>query len=173
MASSYPSIYLLPGEARVCSRPAVISTVLGSCVSITLQSPPKGIGGICHAMLPVGGEHGNLKYVDGALSCLLERFGKLGVSTHELVVKLFGGADMFGTPNGVLSPPSVGAKNVETALMMLERLGLNPAVRDVRGQRGRKLLFLPHTGDVYVKVLNKCSSTAAPTVAPLSTSFAG
>lgn len=162
MAATQPFHFLLPGEIGVYERPAVISTVLGSCVAITLHSPGRGIGGICHAMLPLGGEKGNFKYVDRALEHLLERFGRFGVVVSQLQVKVFGGSDMFGTEGDRPLSNSIGAKNVEAALGMLDRLGLVPLAADVRGSCGRKLFFLSHTGDVYLRVLNNSVGSTVP-----------
>jgi chemotaxis receptor (MCP) glutamine deamidase CheD len=45
-------VFLKPGELYIGKEPAVVSNILGSCVSITMFSERLGAGGICHALLP-------------------------------------------------------------------------------------------------------------------------
>lgn len=147
-------IYLKPGELTVAERPTLISTVLGSCVALTLCSPRHGIGGICHAMLPRSPGGADFKYVDSALLHLLDRFDRLRVPRRELVIKLFGGADMFDStlPSGSLT---VGKQNVEAARTLLGRERLRLQAEDTGGRQGRKLLFYSHTGEVLLKRLGQ------------------
>ena len=145
-------IYLKPGELTVAERPALVSTVLGSCVAVTLFTPRLGVGAICHAMLPEARGETSFKFVDTSLQHMLGRFDRLGVTRRELVVKLFGGADMFE----LLQPSktgSVGRQNIEIATRLLRQAGLPLKAADTGGRQGRKLLFYTHTGEVLLKRL--------------------
>jgi chemotaxis protein CheD len=149
-----PKIYLKPGELTINEHPAEVATVLGSCVAVTLYSPRHIVGAICHAMLPQGGKKGGFKYVDGALFHMLDCFERLGISRDEIEAKLFGGSDMFP----VLHPTkvnTVGRQNIAMAQQLLQEEGLVPRVADVGGRQGRKLIFYPHTGEVFLKRLKK------------------
>ncbi|MDY0268591.1 chemotaxis protein CheD [Trichloromonas sp.] len=146
-----PKIYLKPGELTINEHPAEVATVLGSCVAVTLYSPRYSVGAICHAMLPRGG---GFKYVDGALRHMLEVFDHLGIPRHEIETKLFGGSDMFPVLN-LTKADTVGRQNVAMAQSLLKEEGLVPRVADVGGRQGRKLIFYPHTGEVFLKRLNK------------------
>lgn len=146
------SIYLKPGELAVAERPALVSTVLGSCVAVTLFSPRLGVGAICHAMLPLAEGREGFKFVDTSLAHMLESFERLGVTKRELVAKLFGGADMFEVLRPA-SSPTVGWQNVQAARTILQREGLHLSASDTGGQQGRKLLFYSHTGEVLLKRL--------------------
>ncbi|MDX9709480.1 MAG: chemotaxis protein CheD [Trichloromonas sp.] len=149
-----PKIYLKPGELTINEHPAEVSTVLGSCVAVTLYSPRHIVGAICHAMLPRGGEGGGFKYVDGALRHMLDTFDRLGIPRNEIEAKLFGGSDMFP----VLHPTktnTVGRQNIAMAQQLLQEEGLIPRVADVGGGQGRKLVFYPHTGEVFLKRLGQ------------------
>ena len=46
---------LKPGELLICREPHEVTTVLGSCVSITMFNARLGLAAICHAMLPSPG----------------------------------------------------------------------------------------------------------------------
>lgn len=148
------SIYLKPGELAVAERPALVSTVLGSCVAVTLFSPRLGVGAICHAMLPLAAGRDGFKYVDSSLMHMLAQFARLQVPKRELTVKLFGGADMFesGLPTGGVS---VGQQNIQAATTLLRQQGLPVVAADTGGRQGRKLLFYTHTGEVLLKRLGQ------------------
>lgn len=150
-----PSVYLQPGELTVAEDPTVVSTVLGSCVSVTLHSPRRGFGAICHAMLPFGGAESDFRYVDWSLGYMLKCFDRFGIGRREISVKLFGGADMFETRGIPSRTLTVGQQNIGAALDLLKKEGLKPIARDVGGMQGRKLFFYPHTGEVFVKRLAK------------------
>ncbi|MBO4729182.1 MAG: hypothetical protein J5631_12220, partial [Spirochaetaceae bacterium] len=45
-------ITILPGEFYSTDKPVLISTVLGSCISIALYDPELKLGGLNHFMLP-------------------------------------------------------------------------------------------------------------------------
>ena len=47
-------VYLKPGELHFATGPTVVSTVLGSCVSVTMFDRLSGAAAICHALLPEG-----------------------------------------------------------------------------------------------------------------------
>jgi chemotaxis protein CheD len=148
------SNYLKPGELAVAERPALVSTVLGSCVAVTLFSPRLGVGAICHAMLPMAAGRPGFKFVDSSLQHMLQRFVALGVAKAELVAKLFGGADMF-QPTQPSATQSVGRQNIQAATTLLQQQGVRLAAADTGGRQGRKLLFYSHTGEVLLKRLGQ------------------
>jgi len=148
-------LYLMISAGGVLPSPTTVQTVLGSCVAVTFHCPVHRIGGIFHALLPRAAEypHDNpastpYKYVDSAIQTVLQGLDRLGVRRVGLEAKVFGGS--CGTMGEDLG---VGRRNVESAFETLERCRVHVKATDVGGQRGRKLLFLTHTGDVFVKKL--------------------
>lgn len=146
-------VYLKPTELAMAERPSLISTILGSCVAVTLFSPQSGIGAICHAMLPTGGAPTPFKFVDGALGHMLQWFSEKGVFHRELEAKLFGGADMFTGPTILDRQISVGHQNIQMALRLLTQAHIRLIAQDVGGCTGRKILFRTNTGEVLLKRL--------------------
>ncbi len=146
-------IYLKPGELVVSEEPVMITTVLGSCISVTMFHPRTGTAAICHGMLPSGGTSKKYKYVDVALRYMVSQFNHLEISKKEIHVKLFGGADMFHSGNSGVCNLTVGWQNISTANRCLEEYGLVLAASDVGGKQGRKLIFKTDTGVVYIKKL--------------------
>lgn len=141
------------GEAVVSPEPLGVGTVLGSCVAVTFHCPVSRYGGVFHALMPCRGTNEKAgdncyKYVDSAIHEVLGELYRHGVQRRNLVCKVFGGANaMFDEQFGV------GRRNVTTAFETLEAERLRVAAADVGGDRGRKLVFLTHTGEVFVKRL--------------------
>lgn len=147
-----PNVFLKPGDIYLVREPAVVSTVLGSCVGIVLFYPRLKFGGLCHAMLPGDDGREGFKYVDYAFRYMVERFGEMGAGGGEIQAKLFGGAAMFAEgekPDKV----SVGPKNVLIATELIRRAGMKFIASDTGGTVGRKIVFFPHTGEVFLKRL--------------------
>lgn len=145
-------VYLKPGELHFATGPTVVSTVLGSCVSVTMFDRLSGAAAICHALLPEGPRTDAFRYVDTSILHMLETFSAHGIHRRRLEVKIFGGADMIGVGG---SRMGVGRRNVEIATQVLAASGLDVSTCDVGGIRGRKLFFVTHTGDVFLKRLRQ------------------
>ena len=147
-----PVVFLKPGEAYVSERPTVVTTVLGSCVSITFFSPGSRLGAICHTMLPKGGTSGEeFKYVDLAVKRLLYIFERYGVYRHEIEIKLFGGSNILVRSGGRAGTRTIGEQNIRAALAVIEEERLTLISADTGGSSGRKIIFYTHTGKVLVK----------------------
>lgn len=147
------AIYLLPGELSIVKRPTVISTVLGSCVSVTLFHRRRGFGAMCHAMLPYARGGQDFKFVDNAVRHMLDAFDQQSIPRAEIEVKLFGGADMFDPALAGNSKLTVGRQNIAAAAQILAEEGLQLLASNVGGRQGRKLIFRAHTGEVLLKHL--------------------
>ena len=79
------SHYLYPGELFVHREPHVVSTVLGSCISVCLWDPERRLGGINHFLLPLWNGEGlpTPKYGNIAISRLIEKMEALGAQSLE------------------------------------------------------------------------------------------
>jgi chemotaxis protein CheD len=157
----FPSVFLQTGDCYLAVQPTMVTTVLGSCVAVTMTHPGKGIGAICHAFLPdslEGQRRGErdpqiCRYVDTAISNMLQGMNKLRVPISELQVKLFGGASGLAVRHTEHSTYNVGQRNVDAAKKMLSDWGLRVETMDVGGNRGRKIHYLTHSGEVWMKRL--------------------
>lgn len=149
-------VHLKPGELLIADRPCLISTLLGSCVAITLFSPDLKSGAICHALLPSCPAPGHgacperFRHVECAIRAMLEGLRRRGIACGRIEAKVFGGADMFRADSRF----SVGRQNVAKSWDILRGEGVRIAAFDVGGTRGRKIIFSPHTGEVLLKRLN-------------------
>jgi len=81
---------------------------------------------------------------------LARQFDALGASRRELVVKVFGGADVLPVANRERARPSVGAQNRKAAEEVLAEEGFTVSASDVGGRRGRRIHFHTGTGEVLL-----------------------
>ncbi len=154
---SLPTLLLKPGELFIVEEPCVVWTLLGSCVAVTMVSRRIGVGAICHALLPSCKPQDRcdcperFRYVECAIRGMLREFACRGVPYAAIEVKLFGGADMFHGPGG----DGVGGQNIAKAKNVLAEEGMQVSAFDGGGLQGRKILFYPHTGEVFLRRLDR------------------
>jgi len=159
LKDALPLIYLKQGEYFVSNgKPLGVSTILGSCVSVTFYCPSKQIGAITHAILPSQKDHyrhskdSDGRFVDSSIECVVRQLNSLEIDIKEVEVKVFGGSQMYGPRTGEKKQTlNIGRKNVEAALLTLQNLGLRIRVSEVGGNQGRKVLYYPHKGEVWIK----------------------
>lgn len=134
-------------------QPLLVSTILGSCITVTMYSQCTGIGAICHAIHPDrSGRHHDLRYVDTAIHYIYHKVQEYGAA-GDLKVKLFGGSNVLAADFNHPGNLTMGKRNVARAQEILSQLGLTITKTDVGGTRGRKLYFSLLTGDVYIALL--------------------
>ena len=78
-SSGLPHVYLKPGELFLSREPAIVSTVLGSCVSITFFEPAASLGAMCHVMLPRGPMLADFRFLDSTLGYMVEKITGMGI----------------------------------------------------------------------------------------------
>jgi chemotaxis protein CheD len=146
-----PQVYLHPGQIFATSGPALVTTILGSCVAVCLWDPITGVTGINHYLLPKNPIRGNddARYGDTAMDALVAAMWKHGASVDRVVAKVFGGACVLPGFDG--SGRSIGAQNIEVARRFLEAHRIEITADQTGGQRGRKLLFDAAAGGAWIK----------------------
>jgi chemotaxis protein CheD len=143
-------VYLHPGALWAEPFPGVITTVLGSCVSVCLWDPQTTLGGINHFILPHGGKEVSARYGNHALATLLARVLEIGAHRETLLACVFGGASVLP---GEATGPTLGSRNVAEAFEFLERSGIAVLRHDVEGRQGRKLTFRTADGSTLIRKL--------------------
>ena len=150
--------YLSQGMIFASCRECIITTVLGSCISVCLWDPSKGIGGMNHYMLPLWNGEGlpSPKYGNIAIPNLMERMIDSGCKKADLCAKVFGGAEMLSpTRHG---ESSVGAQNIMLAEDLLSGECIPIVSIDVGGNQGRRIQFNTSTGLVMLKRLTQSAA---------------
>lgn len=153
-------VYVQPGESHLVKGPAVLHTLLGSCVGVTFWHKQLALGALCHPMLPrhPGKGHRKLdvakarRYVDFAIQDLAAQFDALGARRQDVEVKVFGGADVLRTETEGLRP-TVGRLNREQALEVLSAEGFHVAASRLGGPCGIHIDFYTVTGEVRLRLL--------------------
>jgi chemotaxis protein CheD len=143
-------VYLYPGALWAGQEPAVITTVLGSCVSVCLWS--RTVAGINHFILPWGGSTPSARFGNHALPMLLDNLRELSADTRDLYAAIFGGASLLGGRNSS-GPVPLGRRNLIEAREFLARHEIPVVREDVGGDKGRKLTFRTFDGTTIVRKL--------------------
>ena len=146
------TVVLSAGDFYFGSGNTRISTLLGSCVSITLWHPRKHIGGMCHYMMTERTRAPNTaldgRYADEAFELFLQHVEQAGTRPSEYQAKLFSGANMFQEKDG--SRMDIGARNVEYGHRLLTSRHIALIAEHVAGSGRRKLHFDLWSGDVWL-----------------------
>jgi len=144
--------YLLAGSIQVPACPQVITTVLGSCVSVCLWDSVLRIGGMNHYMLPFWNGEGlaSPKYGNIAVAKLLERLEDQGSHKRNLRAKVFGGGVVLNVTNPFMN---IGERNIQLAEDILRQENIPIVSADTGGRTGRKIIFHTDSGIVFVKKL--------------------
>ncbi len=163
--NDYPRVFLHTGECFVGAKPTLVTTVLGSCVAVTMHCAKKRISTICHAFLPdssdasgAGDDSQPCRYVDAAVKVMFSSLKRRGADLEHLKVKIMGGA--LGLNNTLEGDSffNVAARNVDMAEKALADLGVSVEATHVGGRLGRKLHMLTHTGEIWIKQLSATES---------------
>ncbi len=147
-------VVLYPGEFFSSnSQDELISTVLGSCIAVTLYDPELRIGGMNHFMLVSSSQDQVAQEKSGrfgefAVELLLNDMIKKGAQKKRMIAKVFGGSNMFK-----VAPleHNVGEQNIDFAFYYLEQENIPVRASDVGGNLSRKIYFDPVTSKVLVK----------------------
>jgi len=151
-AEAHKTVVLSAGDFYFGGGRTRISTLLGSCVSITLWHPRRHIGGMCHYMMTERERDAERaldgRYANEAFALFLHHVEQAGTRPSEYQAKLFGGANMFKNNKG--GGMDVGARNVDYAHRLLDAAHIALVAEHVAGSGRRKLHFDVWSGDVWL-----------------------
>ncbi|MFL4471215.1 chemotaxis protein CheD [Tateyamaria armeniaca] len=144
-------IHITQGQFATGSDPdLVITTLLGSCVSVCLWDAQVGIGGMNHMLLARPSSGNQARTLSGlrAMEVLINDLLKQGAVRERLKAKAFGGARMI---EGL---SDIGQENVEFTEHFLAQEGIVLSTKSFGGTQARNLRFWPATGRALQKVTN-------------------
>lgn len=130
----------------------VLTTLLGSCISVCIRDKVTGVVGINHFMLPGAVRREDIifnedaRYGINAMEKMINGMMKLGARRNTMQAKVFGGGRVMDT-----SMTNVAQSNIDFALTYLQMEEIPILTQDVGGKAGRKLFFFPDTFAVYLK----------------------
>lgn len=145
--------YLHPGQLVACTEPTTVTTILGSCVAVSLTDRRRGVGGVNHFLLPwwTSARSATTRFGNVACERLLEQVCAYGASPRSLEARVYGGASLLGGVAPTMAP--LGAKNVDVALEFLAAHGIPVIESDVGGSRGRRLVINTDDGRAELRAL--------------------
>ena len=140
------------GEIYVGDSPAVVDTLLGSCVSVCLTDRKAGVGGMNHILLPGKAQLGDFddaaRYGINAMELLIGKAQSMGADRRSLEAKVFGGGNILKELEMRFNP---GLRNSTLALDFLRLEGIPVIGRDVGGVNARRIYMRTDTGEVFLK----------------------
>lgn len=160
------TVKLLPGDYYVCAGDEMIVTVLGSCISACLRDKISGIGGMNHFMLPenrnvIAAEKSlvnnyaiaSTRYGSIAMEMLVNDILKRGGKRENLEAKIFGGGRITAQTS-----VDIGKNNILFVKEYLKIESIPIVSQDVGDVWPRKVYFIPATGDVFVKKIERMNN---------------
>lgn len=158
-------VFILPGESAFSRQPAVIGTLLGSCVAVCLYDESKRWGGMNHYLLPKKAE-GSLppgKYGDTSIEALLHVVKAAGSNVPNLVASIYGGGNVIGHLGSAATTgaANVGERNIAIAREKLLEHRIKIARQDVGGSRGRKIYMDTVTNEINVRFIETSDENKA------------
>lgn len=161
-----PVVTIFPGECYISNTNEIISTVLGSCISVCLYDIKNNIGGMNHFMLPQGKPNSeklftadqylnmdelsskSMRFGITAMEVLLAMMVKKGAKRENLRAKIFGGGNVLSS---MTTSPTVGEKNIIFVKSYLKTEQIRIENENISGNIGRKIFFLTGSKSIFVK----------------------
>lgn len=151
---NYQQHFLYPSTLYASSSPSLVTTILGSCVSVCFFDPILKVGGINHYMLPLWNGHGlaSPKYGNIATDKLLEKMYQLGSKNSNIVAKVFGGGEVI---DNSVKQFNIGERNITICFELLENLKIPVIAKSVGGKYGRRIEYNTSTGEVKHRFIER------------------
>ena len=151
-------VTIFPGEFYATCQDELITTLLGSCISVVLIDPVNRICGMNHFLLPGGSECKPIfaskdgKYGILAMVLLIDKMITLGGCKNNFQAKIFGGGSVL--PKYSDYTESVPVDNIKFTLKFLTDENIPIISSDVGGVEGRKVFFITEKQAVFVKKID-------------------
>jgi chemotaxis protein CheD len=138
------------GQVVLGAGPCVLTSVLGSCVGVTLYDPVQRCGALAHIVLPCdeGRTAAPGKFANTAVPYMIELLEAHGSRRWRLQAKVFGGATMFAAQG----PLHIGEANIQATAAALAEAGATVIGQHYGGRQGRRIRFDTDTGAVTVQI---------------------
>jgi two-component system chemotaxis response regulator CheB len=161
MSDEINRVFLLPGEYMVSKQPYLISTLLGSCVSVCLYHPAHHCGGMNHYMLPKGasGESSG-KYGEYAINVLTQFMDRVCGGFSGVEAMIIGGANVV-REIGRGNEKNIGEKNVALAREMLKQHHIKVIKEQVGGEVGLKLHYQNWDNKLIVEPMSRTATSGS------------
>ncbi len=143
--------FVQPGCIFISREPHLLSTVLGSCVSVCIWDPILGFGGMNHYIhsKPFNTEQ-NAKFGTISIPYMIKTMIKMGSQKYNLKSHIVGGSQNSGMGSSL-----IGKENIKIAETLLKKYCIDIITFDIGGEQGRKVVFDTATGEILIYKVNK------------------
>jgi chemotaxis protein CheD len=155
-------VNLVAGDYLICDEDIIISTVLGSCISVCFYADTSSYCGMNHFMLPESNgayrSEKDIMHTDSAfyginsMEMLINEIIKCGVHKPHLKAKVFGGGEVLNVRSG---ERTVGEQNIDFIMKFLEIEKIPVTACSVGGKYARKIYFFTRSHDVLLSKIDK------------------
>jgi chemotaxis protein CheD len=140
-AADQQYVFLRTGQLFFTASPALVETVLGSCLSVVMMSPRRRFSAICQGFLPrclkrdecAGACAQAGMIVECSVMVMADRFRRIGIPPDDIKVKVIGGAEIPEPASKKAETNQIGRQNATVALERIEKEGLTVAAMEVGG----------------------------------------
>jgi chemotaxis receptor (MCP) glutamine deamidase CheD len=138
------------GGIYVSDEPALVRTVLGSCVAVCLFDPVTRVGGMNHFMLPDGSADSGAptRYGVHAMELLINGIMKKGGSRFRFKAKVFGASRVLLLNTDSLAVPQ---RNMAFIRQFLATERIPSVAEQLGGNRPLDVAFETHSGHARVR----------------------
>jgi chemotaxis protein CheD len=152
------------GTVAIHKKPAILYTVVGSSVVISLYDRFKGVGGLIYPLLPKPktkkeAEKIPQKYATSGIFYAIEKMMEFGIdNTAQIEAKLVGGAKfnfLEDTFYPSMSIDEIINSHIEEVENLLEKLKIRIVAKHTGGNFGRAIEFNLNDGTIKVKIMGE------------------
>lgn len=146
---------IFSGEFYATCQAELITTLLGSCISVVLIDPVNDVCGMNHFMLSGDSCHKPVftskegKYGIFAMELLIDKMINLGGCERYFQAKVFGGGNVLPCYSDYTE--SVPVNNIRFVMQYLSDENIPVISSDIGGIEGRKIYFITERKAVFVK----------------------
>lgn len=150
-------VIIEPGEIFTSRDDVIISTTLGSCISVCLWDATNRVIGMNHFVLV--GDSANARYGRHAMNGLIDSMLAKGAQKQYLRAKAFGGANVVNSGAKRVNVLNVGEDNSQFMKRYLVLAGIPLVASSIGGDFGRVIHFFYSDFSVYMKRLSSMEPT--------------
>lgn len=150
--TSLTKSFLLPGDYVVTRKPSILSTLLGSCVSVCIRHRSSSLAAMNHYLLSGRDNVSDGRFGEYSLNKIWSRLQVFDQNVKNFKASIFGGASVLESLDG----QDIGARNIQLAIDFLKYHKIRVSQSKTGGTKGRRVDFDTATGKI------ECRFTAEP-----------
>lgn len=141
--------FLKKGYIYLPDKPTLISTVLGSGVSVCLWDRKRQRGGMNYFLYPEPHHRADSRSIYGSVAtvALIKFFREDGSEIENLEAQIIGGAVPLNAPPEYMM---IARDNIAVARKVLRHYAIPVVAEDVGGHKGRKVVFNTFTNEIAI-----------------------